>query len=476
MGTPMNDPSWRLHAFTDDALGEDDATALAERIRRGERSAKEVAEAALERIGRVNPVLQAVACQAWDRTVEEAAGPGRGAFAGVPTLIKDNIDVAGMPSGHGSRAVRPRVMEKDSDFARQFLDQGFTLLGKSRLPDFGFSASTEFMDQPPTRNPWHTDYSSGASSGGAAALVAAGALPIAHGNDGGGSIRIPAACCGLVGLKPTRGRLVKSEASQALPVDLIGEGVLTRSVRDTARFFAAAERYYRNPALPAIGDVTVPGKRRLKVGLVVDSITGRATDAETRAAVEDAARLLADLGHHVEEAPIPLKPSFIDDFVTYYGMMAFMVRTFGKRLFGPGFDRARLDDLTLGLAAHYRKRMLKTPAVLYRLRRSWREYARAFDDYDVVLTPVLAHTTPELGYLSPTQPFETLIERLIHYASFTPANNASGSPAISLPLGATAQGLPIGVQLAAVQGGERTLLELAYEVEAARPWRRIQDA
>ncbi|MAO58608.1 amidase [Alloalcanivorax profundimaris] len=476
MGTPTNDPRQRLHAFTDDALGADDATALAERIRRGDVSATDAAEAAIERIGRVDPVLQAVAWEAWDRARGEAARPGRGAFAGVPTLIKDNIDVAGLPSGHGARAVRPGPADKDSDFARQFLDQGFTLIGKSRLPDFGFSASTEFMDQPPTRNPWHTDYSSGASSGGAAALVAAGALPIAHGNDGGGSIRIPAACCGLVGLKPTRGRLVKSEASQALPVDLIGEGVLTRSVRDTARFFAAAEGYYRNPKLPAIGEVTGPGKRRLKVGLVVDSITGRATDAATRAAVEDTARLLADLGHHVEEAPIPLKPSFIDDFVTYYGMMAFMVRTFGHRLFGPGFDRARLDDLTQGLAGHYRKRMLKTPAVLYRLRRSWREYARAFENYDVVLSPVLAHTTPKLGYLSPTQPFETLIERLIHYASFTPANNASGSPAISLPLGATAEGLPIGVQLAAVQGGERTLLELAYEVEAARPWRRIQDA
>ncbi|UWN50293.1 Putative amidase AmiC [Alcanivorax sp. ALC70] len=235
---------------------------------------------------------------------------------------------------------------------------------------------------------------------------------------------------------------MKSEASQALPVDLIGEGVLTRSVRDTARFFAAAEGYYRNPKLPAIGEVTGPGKRRLKVGLVVDSITGRATDADTRAAVEDAARLLADLGHHVEEAPIPLKPSFIDDFVTYYGMMAFMVRTFGHRLFGPGFERARLDDLTQGLAGHYRKRMLKTPAVLYRLRRSWREYARAFENYDVVLSPVLAHTTPKLGYLSPTQPFETLIERLIHYASFTPANNASGSPAISLPLGPRRKGCP----------------------------------
>ncbi|GAA5132636.1 amidase [Alloalcanivorax gelatiniphagus] len=476
MGTPMSDPRQRLHAFTDDALGDHDATGLASLIKQGAVSAVEVTEAAIERIGRVDPQLHAVALETFERGRGEAARCGGGAFAGVPTLIKDNIDVAGLATGHGSAAVHTRPADKDSDFTRQFLAQGFVLLGKSRLPDFGFSASTEFMDQPATRNPWHTGYSSGASSGGAGALVAAGALPIAHGNDGGGSIRIPAACCGLVGLKPTRGRLVKSEASQSLPVDLISEGVLTRSVRDTAAFFAAAERYYRNPKLPAIGEVTGPGRRRLKVGLVLDSITGSATDADTRAAVEDSARLLADLGHHVEEAPIPLKPSFIDDFVTYYGMMAFMVSRFGARLFGAGFQADRLDDLTLGLAAYYRRRLWKTPAVLYRLRRTWQEYADSFRHYDVVLSPVLARTVPELGYLSPTLPFETLIDRLIKYASFTPANNASGSPAISLPLGASAEGLPIGVQLAAVQGGERTLLELAYELEAARPWRRIQDA
>lgn len=471
----MTDTSKRRHAFGDDALADHDATALAALIEKRALSATQVTEAAIARIGKVNPTLYGMALETFERGRRDAAVPGCGAFAGVPTLIKDNLDIKGLPTGQGSRAAHPRPAEKDSDFARQFLAQGFTLLGKSRLPDFGFSASTEFMDAPPTRNPWHTDHSSGASSGGAAALVAAGALPIAHGNDGGGSIRIPAACCGLVGLKPTRGRLVKSEASQALPVDLICEGVLTRSVRDTARFFAAAERYYRNPKLPAIGAVSGPNRRRLRVGLVMDSITDSPTDAETRAVVEDSARLLADLGHRVEEAPVPLERSFIDDFVVYYGMMAFMVRTFGKRIIGPDFNAKELDDLTLGLAGYYRKRILKTPLTLFRLKRTWRTYARAFRRFDVVLSPVLAHTPPELGYLSPTLPFDTLIDRLIKYASFTPANNASGSPAISLPLGHSAKGLPIGVQLAAVQGDEKTLLELAFELEQARPWRRIQD-
>lgn len=473
----MNDSANKLHAFTDDALGDLDATAVAEGIRAGRLDAHEVTEAAIARLEKVDPQLHGLALETFERGRAEAArpAPDDAAFAGVPTLIKDNIDVRGLPTGQGSAAVHPRPTAKESAFARQFLAQGFTLLGKTRLPDFGFSASTEYMSAPATRNPWNTDYSSGASSGGAAALVAAGAVPLAHGNDGGGSIRIPAACCGLVGLKPTRGRLVKSEASRALPVDLISEGVLTRSVRDTARFFAAAERYYRNPKLPAIGEVTGPGRRRLKVGLVIDSITGSPTDPETRATVEASAALLASLGHRVEPAPVPLERRFIDDFLVYYGFMAFMVHRFGRRVIGPDFNAAELDDLTLGLSAHYRRHLLKTPAVLFHLQRTWQRYAASFKSFDVVLTPVLAHTTPELGYLSPTLPFETLIDRLVKYVSFTPANNASGSPAISLPIGRSERGLPIGVQLAAVQGDEKTLLELAFELEQARPWRRIQD-
>jgi len=218
-----------------------------------------------------------------------------------------------------------------------------------------------------------------------------------------------------------------------------------------------------------------PGRRRLRVGLVVDSITGSPTCPQTRAVVEDAGHLLAGLGHRVEEAPVPLERRFIDDFVLYYGFMAFMVSTFGRALFGPGFDARQLDGLTRGLSRYYRRKLWKTPAVLYQLKRTWQAYARSFQQYDVVLSPVLAHTTPPLGYLSPNVDFEVLIDRLIKYVSFTPANNASGSPALSLPLGESREGLPIGVQFSALQGDEKTLLELAFELEQARPWRRIQN-
>lgn len=465
-----------VHAFRDDALGDLDAVGVAERLRRGEVSAREVADAALARAEAVNPLLNAVVLTDRERIRQAGRTRRTGVFADVPTFIKDNTDLKGLPTRHGSRAVSGAPAAADSAFARQYLAQGFTVIGKSTMPEFGFNASTEFAGGlPPTRNPWLLSHSSGASSGGSAALVASGVVPIAHANDGGGSIRIPAACCGLVGLKPTRGRLVDGEAARSLPVKIVSEGVVTRSVRDTAHFFAGMERIYRNPKLPPVGLVEGAASRRLRIGLVTDSITGHATDDETRQAVLDTAHLLEAQGHTVEELTLPVPPRFADDFSTYWGMLSFLAATFGKRVMGPDFDAAKLDNLSQGLAQLYRRNLHKTPLVLYRLQRSWQDYARIFDTRDVVLSPVLAHVTPELGHLSPAQPFDTLFERLLRYVSFTPLNNASGSPAMSLPLGADVRGLPIGVQFSARQGDERTLLSLAYELEALRPWRRIQD-
>ena len=463
-----------LHAFTDDALGTDDATALAERLQRGEISATNATEAAIARLQRVNPTLNGLVLNTYAEARERANNKHfEGFFAGVPSLIKDNIDLRGLPTGHGSAAVGSKPMKKTSVLAKQYLAQGFNLLGKTALPAFGFTASTEMAHAPATRNPWHLNHSAGGSSGGSAALVAAGAVPIAHGNDGGGSIRIPAAVCGLVGLKSTRGRLVTQEAAKALPVNIISDGVLTRSVRDTANFFAEAEKYYRNRKLPAVGHVTGPGKQRRRIGLMVDSIAGDPTCPQPRAALEATAKQLSDLGHHVEMARIDLPQRFVDDFLLYWAMLAFFVSKFGRALFPQGFDGQQLDPLSQGLARYYRQRFLKTPGMLRQLRQSQARYAEVFNQYDVVLTPVLAHTTPELGYLGADVDFDAQLERLLRYTTFTPANNASGSPAISLPLGQTDTGLPIGVQFSGRHGDERTLLELAFELEDAQPFRRL---
>ncbi len=468
--------SSKVHAFTDDALGEDDATAIADLIKHGKLNPLEVTEAAIARAQKVNAVLNAIEVPAFDAALYSARTPvSQGMFAGVPTFIKDNADLEGFPTRNGSRAFTAKIAAKHGDYTEQYLSLGFNVLGKSALPEFGFNASTEFAGEHPTRNPWNTDYSAGGSSGGSAALVAAGVVPIAHANDGGGSIRVPAACCGLVGLKPTRNRHLNNSSANSMPINIVSEGVVTRSVRDTARFHAAMEAVYRNDKLKPIGTVEGPSKKKLRIGLVVDSITGNATCAETRKVVEDTAKLLQSLGHNVEAMPLPVPKSFIEDFTLYWSMLAFLLGTFGKFVLAPDFDAERLDSFSKGLVTHYKKNILSTPMMLYRLYKSADLYAQVLKNYDAVLSPVLGHTVPKLGHLNPDTPFETLFERLTQYVAFTPLNNAAGSPAISLPVGMSKAGLPIAVQFQAAHGDERTLLEIAFLLEAAKPWRKIAD-
>jgi amidase len=464
-----------VHAFTDDVLADHDATALAALIADKEVTAHEVCEAAIARAERVQGALNGVHHAGFEQARALADAPPGGIFSGVPTFIKDNVDVEGLPTNHGTAAFEAGPAEHDSPFVTQLRSLGVVVMGKSRLPEFGFSASTEYVDGDPVRNPWNPEYSSGASSGGAASLVAAGVVPIAHANDGGGSIRIPAAACGLVGLKPTRGRFVADPFEKQMPVRIISQGVVTRSVRDTARFFTGMEQHWRNPRLPPVRAVEGPGSTKLRVGLVVDSPSGVVTDQETRAAVEHTAELLESLGHHVEEVDPPVDDTFGEDFAHYWGLLGFAITRSGTRIMDPAFDATKTDNLTRGLARMFRKDLLRTPGMLYRLRRSTRRYRAAFATHDVVLSPVLGHTTPQIGHLSPTLDFDVLFRRLQDYVGFTPINNTAGGPAISLPLGRTRQGLPIGVHFSADLGDERTLLELAFALEETQPFARIQD-
>ena len=467
--------SKKVHAFTNDALGEHDASAIANLIRQGKLSALEVTQAAINRAQQVNPVLNAVETPAFDAARNTARNTeNSGVFSGVPTFIKDNADLEGFPTRNGSRAYTAANAKEHGAYTAQYLALGFNILGKSAMPEFGFNASTEFSGEHPTRNPWNTDYSPGGSSGGSAALVAAGVVPIAHANDGGGSIRVPAACCGLVGLKPTRNRHRNNGSASSMPINIVSEGVVTRSVRDTAEFHAAMETVYRNPKLKPIGRVEGPSKKKLRVGFVVDSITGNATCAETRKVVEDTAKLLQSFGHNVETMPLPVPKSFIEDFTLYWSMLAFLLGTFGKFVLAPDFDASRLDPFSKGLIDHYKKHVLSTPMMLYRLYRSADLYTKALKGYDAVLSPVLGHTVPKLGHLNPDTPFETLFDRLTQYVAFTPLNNAAGSPAISLPMGMSEAGLPIAVQFQSAHGDERTLLEIAFLLEAAKPFAKIQ--
>jgi amidase len=464
----------RVHAFREDALGDWDAVAVAQAVQTGQVSAAEVVDAAIARTEAVNPALNGLAHPAFDRARDEARAPARqGFFSGVPTFVKDNVDVGGLPTMRGSDAWQPHPARADGDFARLYLGTGLIALGKSQLSEFGFSASAEHPRLGPVRNPWNPEHTAGASSSGSGAFVAAGAVPIAHANDGGGSIRIPAACNGLVGLKPSRGRLPLDADLRRMPVGIVANGVLSRTVRDTAAFYREAERLSPSRRLRPIGDITGPGSQRLKIAVLTRSVE-RECSPEVRDLTLQSADLLEELGHHVERIDTPPVPaSFATDFVLYWALLATAQIRMGKRAFGASFDRALLDNLTLGLDRRASRNLHRMPAVILRLRALRRRTARFFRTYDAVLTPTLADETPRVGYLDPTADYEQIMDRLIGWVAFTPLQNVTGEPAISLPLAQSAAGLPVGMMLSAGIGHEARLLELAYELEQARPWANI---
>jgi len=462
-------------AFTNDPLGTLDATALTERIRRREISLEEALDAAIARAQKSQNIIHAMVVPDFERVktranIRSTDSPSDRSLLNVPAFLKDNVNLAGLPTRLGSAATSSIPAKETDELVDQLHAAGLHFIGKSTTPAFGFGCSTEFDDgSEPTRNPWNLSLSAGGSSGGSAALVAAGVVPIAHANDGGGSIRIPAAMCGLVGLKPTRGRLVAQKKSKTMPIDIISDGVVTRTVRDTAHFFYEAEKFYQPPNLKPIGLVECAGKKRLRIGFVFDSIMTKACP-ETRAAVTTTAKTLADLGHFVEETNFQSSERFPKDFTLYWSFLAFTVEYLGPTIFGGNFDRKKLDSLTRGLSGHFRKNFFRSLGAIPYLRRAHTTPAFSSWRYDVVISPVLARITPELGLLNPGVPFDELLRRLQEHVGYTPLANALGNAAISLPMGRSHRGDPIGVQISAPKGEERRLLELAFELEAAKPW------
>lgn len=467
----------RVHAFTDDALGTHDAVGLAAVLQAGEVSIPEVVEAAIARTEAVNPQLNAVALRSFDRARSQAGNPRGGFFAGVPTFIKDNADVAGLPTMDGADAWTPRPAAVDGDLARMYLDMGVIPLGKTQLSEYGFSASAEHPRLGPVRSPWDLTRTAGASSAGSAALVAAGAVPLAHANDGGGSIRIPAAVNGLVGLKGSRGRIPTDVLNLGAPIKVVCDGVVTRTVRDTAHYFAEAEKIYRAPSLPPIGLVEAPGKAKLRVAMVTDSMTG-AIDPVVIDRVRACGALLESMGHHVEEVSVTAEPSlapptFGQDFPLYWSVIALALVEGGRKQWGPSYDKTKLDHLTRGLARNAKRNAHRLPGMLRRLQRLTASAAEFHTRYDVLFSATLGTPTPRLGVLDPTQPYETVMDNLMKWVTYTPLNNVNGTPSLSLPLASDTEGAPLGMMFSAGLGQERTLLELAFACEEAVEFARL---
>jgi len=452
-----------------------DATETAARIRRGEITAVEVVETAIRRAEALQPTLNFIVNSDFDRALAKAkAGPPAGPFAGAPFLIKDLVDYRGLPTRSGSQSGRyPNIATTQAPNCDAFDRAGLVVLGKSATPEFGFLPTTEPVSTGLTRNPWDLGRSSGGSSGGSAVAVAAGIVPAAHATDGGGSIRIPASHCGLFGLKPSRGRIADFEGKAGI-ADVGVEHVLSRTVRDSAALFALSEDMAPGASFPPMGLVTGPAKRRLRIGVLVENGLGHAPAPEVALATDRAAKLVQSLGHHVEVTHLPYDGGqFMQDFLLLWANGA---KSFADRLaraMGRAPDSTVLEDFSLGLVEMARKAGAPAlGAALQRLQADALAYDTWFPahQFDVVLSPVLSSGPPRLGEVGPLVPFDTLVGRLIEYVGYTPIHNIAGAPAMSVPLHWTEAGLPIGTMFATRAGAERTLFELAYELEAAQPW------
>jgi len=458
-----------------------DATAQADLVRRKEIKPIELVDAVIERIERLNPKLNAVITPMYDLARKAAAGPlPDGPFTGVPFLLKDLLaSYAGVHFTFGSAFLSDYVPDHDSELVARHKRAGLIVVGKTNSPEFGILPTTEPRAFGPTHNPWDLGRSPGGSSGGSAAAVAAGLVPFAHGNDGGGSIRIPASCCGLFGLKPTRGRNPLGPDLGETPGGLVVEHALTRSVRDSAALLDATsgpdvgDPYWAPPpARPFLQEVGAnPG--RLRIAFCVQSFTGSAVHPDCVAAVRDAATLCADLGHEVVEAA----PAVDGDAVTRCFMIAYSAgcatTVDGLALVtGRAATPDKLEPLTWAFAEMGRSQTASTYIIAVTLLQAIsRSIARFFVDYDLVLMPTLGEPPLPLGSFDspPENPLQG-IERAASFAPFTPICNITGQPAMSVPLYWNAEGLPVGSHFIGRFGDEATLFRLAAQLEEARPW------
>lgn len=454
-----------------------DATELSRLLLAGEISPKEVREAALRAIEQVNPQLNAVVHGPF-----EDAGAADGAFSGVPFAVKDMLWEAGRPCEFGSRLLDGHVATRDSTLAERFRESGLVSLVRTATPEFAFNLDTSPIVNGSTRNPWALDRSPGGSSGGSAALVAARAVPLAHGTDGAGSIRLPAGWCGLVGLKPSRGRVPIGPLIGEVPGGIAHEFALTRSVRDAARLLdavcapAPGDRYYvAPPRRPFVEELdSDPG--RLRVAIHTQSFWGRDTEPETRAAVEAVGRRLEELGHSVEPARAPVDAGALRraHLILWPWLLALTATGLGA-LVGREPSEDNVEAASLACIGHGLALTASDAwtafAIQNAISRAWGTF---LDDYDLFLCPTSPTGPPKAGHPPQNDPkystAEAWLDDVFDLIPFTPIANTTGQPSISLPLETATDGAPIGVMLTAQTLREDLLFNVAAQLEASTPW------
>jgi len=434
----------------------------------GDTTSVALTQAAIDRSRPANELINAVSLETYDDALIEAETPPEGAFGGVPTFIKDLLDWQGDQTLYGSRAFEGYIAPEDAAFAKAWRKAGVISLGKSTTPEMGLISSTEPLVTGPTRNPYDLSRIPGGSSGGAAALVAARVVPFAHASDGGGSIRIPAACCGLFGLKPSRGALPISRDSGT--VDISVNHAVTLTVRDSAALFAAAE-VDLDTDLPRTGNVTEASTRRLKIAFAPEPANGATLDAATREGIERTAQLCRDLGHEVIDFTMPIDgQEFGDRFLLYWAAGAAAFANSASQFTGKPVGPDIVEPWTLGLTQQFLERQAEMGDVIAYLKAFEGIYHSWFEDFDLILTPTVSTLPPKIGTQSPSGDFDTVMNNVLSFAAFTSPMNVSGAASMSVPLQWSEEGLPIGSMFSGKRGDDGLLFALAYELEEAQPW------
>jgi amidase len=456
------------------------AAELATLVHTGQITSAELVAAALERIEALQPTLNAfshVDAEGAMAAAEAISADDPRPFAGVPIAVKDTAPVAGMPYNMGSDLFGDFVPGHETFLVRRLRDAGFVIVGKTSLPEFGILPVTEPRRFGPTRNPWDTNRTPGGSSGGAAAAVASGMVPLAHGSDGGGSIRIPASCCGLVGLKPTRGRI--SRGPDQGDDFLVQDGVLTRTVAETAELLDVLSGYEVGDATwapPPSEPFAAAAKRdpgKLRIGYTTTAPIEADLDGPCVQAVQDAAQLLSDLGHEVAEVAAPWgDDELLETFTMVFGTPIAMGVFFGGMVSGSEPSAELVEPLSWTIWEGIRART----ALDYLLARTQltgisRGIVALWESYDVILTPGLAERPVRIGEINACSddPWADF-QRSGRFTPYTAIFNVTGQPAVSVPLFHGDDGLPTSIQMAARPADEATLLSLAAQLEAARPW------
>jgi amidase len=481
-----------------------DAIGLAELVKKREVSARELLDAAIARAEAANPAINAIVVKDYDAARRRASRDavnggsiehlGAGPLAGVPYLIKDlSTPVAGLRMSMGSRHYRHFVAKEDAPIITLTRASGLNIFGKTNTPEIGLLPFTEPELHGPCRNPWSLDHTPGGSSGGAAAAVAAGIVPLAHASDGGGSIRIPASCCGLFGLKPSRGR--QPPFGEPMPGELGAALAVSRSVRDSALLLDLTCGHADRPPGARgtfLGALAAPHGKPLHIGYVTDPMLAPALSPDVRAALDDAAQLAASLGHHVEPVSLNVDFGAVRDAYLMIGAVVTESAVFdAERITGRKPTRDEFEVTTWTMAHIGRKfgeRAL--PVALEEQRKLTAKLTDLLNRYDVLLCATLASAPIKIGAMQPSAVerlqmrvvtalrIEALMKKLLDetankafaWAGCTELFNLTGQPAMSVPLYWNARGLPIGVQFASRDGGEATLLRLAAQLETARPW------